>query len=454
MKVTQERLENSQIALEIEVPAETTQNTYNTVVQNLARSSNIPGFRKGKVPRQILFQRLGVERIKAAVLEELIQNSVDEAVKQESLTALGNYQLRTKFEELIENYQPGQSLIFSASFDVPPEVKIENYTGLNIKAEEVVYKPEEVDSLLTEYQEKKSILVPVEDRPAQMGDVIVIDYEGRFVGTEGQQDDLIEGASAKDFQIEMAAGKLIEGLLEGVVGMNIDETRDISATFPENYANTNLAGKAAVFTITLRDIKEKELPELDDEFAAEVSEYQTMQELRESLEKQYQEKAADATRSNIYAAIINELVKLGNFDLPDSMIQKEVDTLITQSAMQLQRMGIDIKNLLNADTIPAMREKSKPEAIDNLKSSLIIAEIAKRESLEVNQEKLQEKIRDLQEQFAEQNFDPTRLEEFVKEDLIKETTLEWLEERSNLELVPEGSLKEEDETSETVDNQE
>jgi trigger factor len=440
MKVTQERLEHSQIALEIEVPAETTQNTYNTVVQNLARSSNIPGFRKGKVPRQILFQRLGVERIKAAVLEELVQNSVDEAVKQENLTALGNYNLITNFEEMIAKYQPGQPFTFKASFDTTPEVAIANYTGLNIKAEEIAYKPEEVDQVIEEYRNKKAILVPVENRPAQMGDVVVIDYDGRFA--EGGE--LIEGASAKDFQIEMAAGKLIEGLLEGVVGMNIDETREIAATFPEDYGNTDLAGKAAVFTITLRDIKEKELPELDDEFASEVSEYQTMQELRESLEKQYQEKAANSTKNNIFDAIINELVKLGNFDLPDTMVQREVDTLLTQNAMQLQKMGIDIKRLLNAETIPAMRERTKPEAINNLKTSLILEEIAKRESLQVDQEKLAEKVKDLQEQFADQNFDQERLESFVKEDLLKEATLEWLKERANVELVPQGSLKQQE----------
>ncbi len=448
MKVTQERLEHSQIALEIEISAETSQNTYNTVVQNLARSSNIPGFRKGKVPRQILLQRLGTQRIKAAVLEELIQNSVDEALKQESLTALGNYQLRTEFEKLIESYEPGQPMTFSASFDVPPQVAIENYAGLNLKAEEIIYKPEEVDNLIEEYRNKKAILVPVENRPAQMGDVVVIDYDGRFA--EGGE--LIEGASATDFQIEMAAGKLIDGLLEGVAGMNIEETREISVSFPEDYGNTDLAGKAAVFTITLRDIKEKELPELDDDFAAEVSEYKTVAELRESLEKQYQEKATNSTRNNIHEAIINELVKLGNFDLPDSMVQKEVDTLLTQSAMQMQNMGIDIKRLLNAETIPVMRERTKPEAINNLKTSLILEEIAKRESVEISPEKLQEKIKEVQEQLAGQNVDPNRLKEFVESDLIREATLDWLKDRANLELVPEGSLKQEPETTETIDN--
>ncbi len=448
MKITQEKLPSSQLALEIEIPAETSKNTYDKVVKDLARSSDIPGFRKGKVPRQVLLQRLGIARIKAAVLDEIFQSSVDEAIKQESIEAIGNYQLRSKFEELIDNYEPGKPFTFSVSFDVPPQVTIEGYTGLQVKAEEVVYDPKQVDEILEEYRNKQATLVPVEDRAAQMGDMVILDYEGRFAEGEGQQGELIEGASAKDFQIEIAPGKLIEGLLEGVVGMSIDETKDISTTFPEDYAREDLAGKPAIFTITLKDIKEKELPELDDEFAAEVSKYNTIAELRESLEKQYQEQATNSTRNNIHQGIIKELLKLANFDLPESMIEKEVNALITQSAMQMQRMGIDVKRLFNADTMSAMKEKTKPEALDNLKTSLILEEINKKESIEIEPEKLQAKIQEVKEQLAGQEIDLQHLEEVVKEDLIKETTLDWLKDKSNVEMLPEGSLKETEEQTE------
>ena len=260
MKITQEKLPASQIGLEIEISAESSQNTYEKVVRNLARSSNIPGFRKGKVPRQILLQRVGKERIKAAALEELIQNSIEKAIEQESIDSLGNYQLRSNFEELIEQYKPGEVLTFSASVDVPPTVAVGDYQGLTIKAEEITYDPAQVDKVLEQRREEHATLVPVEDRPAQMGDIIVIDFAGRFADTEAEAGAAIPGAQAEDFQVDLAEGKFIEGLLEGVVGMKPEETKEIAVTFPSDYQKEDLAGKGAVFTVTLKEIKEKELP--------------------------------------------------------------------------------------------------------------------------------------------------------------------------------------------------
>lgn len=186
MKVTQEKLPKSQIGLEIEVPAETTQKVYEKVVQNLARSVNIPGFRRGKVPRQILLQRLGTQRIKEAALEDLVQDGLKQAIEQEAVEALGNYKLISTFDELIGQFQPGQPLTFSASVDVPPEVSLGEYGGLSIKAEETQPDPDSVDKFLEQRRAEQATLIPVESRPAQMGDVAVVDYTGRFPG-EGEE---------------------------------------------------------------------------------------------------------------------------------------------------------------------------------------------------------------------------------------------------------------------------
>ncbi len=442
MKVTQEKLPASQIGLEIEISAENSQNTYEKVVRNLAHSTNIPGFRKGKVPRQILIQRLGPQRIKATVLEELIQESLKQAVEQESIESLGNYKLRSNFDELIQQYKPGEPLTFSASFDVPPTPELGDYQSLKVKAEETAYDPSQVDDFLEQRRAEQGTLVPVEDRPAKMGDVAVVDYQGRFAPGEGEESEEIPGTQATDFQMELAEGKFVEGMVEGMVGMKPEETKEISVTFPEDYAKEDLAGKAVVFTITLKELKEKELPDLDDDFAEEVSEFETLAELRESLENQFQEKAAQETKNSIHEAIIAQLTEQSSVDLPETMIQQEVDMLIAQTAMQLERLGIDINKLLNAETVPQMRERSRPEAIERLEKSLILAEIAKRESIELEPEAVEAKVKEMSAQLSGQEFDMERLRTVVEEDLLEEKTLNWLQEKAAVELVPKGSLDE------------
>jgi trigger factor len=447
MKVTQEKLPASQLGLEIEISAETTKSTYEKMVDNLSRTTNIQGFRKGKVPRQILIQRLGSRQIKAAALEQMLQTSLKEAIEQESIEPLGNYQIRSDFEELLGKYTPGESLTFSAAVDVTPEVKLGEYTGLSVKAEESLYEAEEVDKTIERMREQKASLVPVENRSAQMGDVIIVDFEGKLTA-EGQEGELIQGGQAKDFQIEMEEGRLIAGMIEGIVGMNPDETKEVAVTFPEDYGAAELAGKPAVFTIILKEIKEKELPELDDDFAEEASEFATVAELRESLEKQYREKAENETKNNVYGAIVKELLPKCEIDLPETMIQEEVTSLLTQTFMQMQQYGVDVKQLFNAETIPKFRDNARPEAIENVKTTLILAEIAQKENLVPTTETIEAKEKELTEQVKDRDIDYDKLRSMVTEDLTKENVLGWLKEKTTVELVPKGSLTPEDEDDE------
>ena len=445
MKVTQEKLPDSQIGLEIEISAETTKNIYEKVVKNLARSANIPGFRKGKVPRQILVQRLGQQRIKAAALEEIVQDSLKEAIEQESIASLGNYKLRTSFEELIQQYKPGEPLTFSAAVDVPPEVELGDYQNLKITAEETSYDATQVDDFLQERRVGQATLVPVEDRAAKLEDVAVVDYKGQFATDEGVAGEEIPDIQATDFQVELSEGKFVQGLVEGIVGMNLAQTKEIAVTFPEDYPREDLAGKPVIFTVTLKELKEKELPELDDDFAQEVSEFETMQELRESVEQQFQEKAQKETKSSIHEALVQELLKHGSVELPETMIEKEVDNILTQTAVQMQNYGMDIKQLFTAQTIPQMRERSRPEASERIKQSLILQKIAEQQSIELEPEAIETRIQEITEQLAEREYDPERLREVVAEELITEKTLDWIQEKATVELVPKGTLADSDE---------
>jgi trigger factor len=450
MKVTQEVLPDSQVGLEIEIPAEMSQKTYDQVLRKYMRSANIPGFRKGKVPRQVFLQRVGAQQFKAAVLEELVQNAVDKAIKQEEIEAIGNYQLKSSFDELVTQYEPGESLKISAAVDVPPRVTLKQYKGLSVQAEEVKPDPERLDKTLEQYQNNLATLVPIEDRPAQMGDVVVVDFVGKVKNEEGELEEF-QGGAATDFQVELDEGRFIPGFVEGIAGMNLDETKDLEVDFPEDYSQEDLAGEPAVFSITLKEIKEKELPELDDDFAQEISEFETIEELKKSLEERYQQEADDQTKANKQTALLDALVENLDAEIPDTLVQKEVDYLLSQSLMQLSRQGLDINKILTRDMVANMRDRTRPDAVDRLRRTLALGEVAKAEEITIEEEALQAKIDETMKAIEDPSqIDPDRLREVLHEELLQEKILDWLESESTVELVPEGTLKQEEDEAEAA----
>lgn len=444
MKVTQEKLPASQIGLEIEITPEITKQKYEQVIKNLTSTLNIPGFRKGKVPRQILVQRLGIPRIKAAALEEIIQEGIDKAIKQEAITAIGQPQLRSSFDDLMTNYQPGEPLTFVAAVDVVPEVQLKEYTGLQAKAEEIKYDPTQIDNIIEEQRQKLATLVPVEGRAAEINDVAVIDFKGVIAKAEGEDPDTeptpIPGGEGTDFQVELQEDKFIPGFVLGIVGMNPGETKEVAAQFPDPYGNEELAGKPALFTITLKEIKTKELPEVDDDFVQEISDFETVEQLRTSLEERYQQEAADKTKENQQEALLTELLNHVEIDLPTTFIDQEVDAMLTQTAMKLSQQGIDVKKLFTQEVIPQLRDRSKPEAIERLKRSLALQEIGKRESIAVTSEEVQARVIELMAEYADQELDENRLRGVVEEEMLTKKIVDWLLEHSSVELVPQGSL--------------
>ncbi len=451
MKVTQENLPDSQIGLEIEVPAELTKQSYEKVLRDYMKSANIPGFRKGKVPRQILIQRIGTLQLKAAALEEMLQKVIDQAVKQEEIDALGNYQLRSDFEKLLGDYSPGETLTVSASVDVPPRVTLNEYKGLSVKAEEIKAVEGRVDETLEGYRDNLATLVPVEDRSAQDGDIAVVDFVGKAENEAGEIEEF-EGGSAEDFQVEVKEGRFIPGFVEGIVGMKLEEVKDVEVTFPEDYPQAELAGKPATFAITLKELKEKELPDIDDDFAEEVSEFETLEELRKSLEERYEKEATDATDSNIEQALLDELVKHVEAEIPDTLVKREIDFIVTQTVMQLSRQGIDLSKFLTKDLIAGMRDNARPEAIERLRRTLALGEIAKLEEIAVEEAEVKARTEEMMAEVEDPTqVDPERLNEVVNEDLLKEKILVWLKENSTIEMVPEGTLAPDEEAMEASD---
>ncbi|MEO0408166.1 MAG: trigger factor, partial [Cyanobacteria bacterium P01_A01_bin.135] len=445
MKVIQEKLPASQVGLDIEIPPEMSAQAYEKTLREFTRNMNIPGFRKGKVPRQVLVQRLGSTRIKAAVIEELIEDSLKKALEQESIEAIGQFELRSSFEDLISSFQPGQALTFSAAVDVPPSATVAQYKGLTVQAEEVVYDPETVEGVLKDYQQKTATLVPIDDRPAQMGDAVLVDFDGHLAEPDENGETVpIPGGSATDFQIDLEEGRFIEGFIEGIVGMKPGESKAVEATFPEGYPQEDVAGKPAVFDITLQEVKERELPDLDDVFAQDISEFETMAELRESLEKRYTGEAEQKTKTNTNEALVKEMVNQIEVELPETLIKREVDYMVTQTAMRLEQQGLDIKQLLTKELVEGMRERSRPEAITRLKQTLALGEIAKQESISVAEEDLKAKVDEFIAGYQDKTVDRDRVRQVIEEEMLEEKVLDWLAEHNTVELVPEGSLAEDE----------
>jgi trigger factor len=233
--------------------------------------------------------------------------------------------------------------------------------------------------------------------------------------------------------------------------MNIGDTRDIDVVFPADYPREDLAAAPALFHVVLKDLKEQELPSLDDDFAKEASDFDTLPEYRESIEKRFQEQAKKSTDQNIVTAIETALIDIAQADLPETLIERETMNILNQMANQFSQYGMDVNKLFTRETIPKMKENCRADAINNLKQQLAIAEIAKKERIVVSDEDIVAKMSEVLPQLAGEKIDENRLRSYITEDLEKEKTLEWLKEHAQVELVPEGSLKSADEDDEDAE---
>jgi trigger factor len=441
MKVTQEKLPASQIGLEIEISAETTKKAYESTIQKFMRQANIPGFRKGKVPRQVIVQRFGTMGIKATSLEDLVDQSIKDAIKQEKIEALGNIQLKSDFEVLITQFEPGNPLTFKASVDVQPEVTLSQHKGLTVQVEEVKLDSTRIDESIDGYRKRLATLVPIEDRTAQMGDVVVVDYHGRYTPEGGEETD-VQGGQAEDFTLDLEEGGFIPGFIDGIIGMKVDETKDVIATFPEDYQADELAGQKATFKMTLKELKGRELPEVNDDFAKELTDgdVETIAELRGNMEKNFQREIDDRNKQNKEAAILNELLKYVEVEIPETLLDRELNFMLSQTAMQLQQQGLDIRQIFTPDMLPALKDRSRPEATDRIKRTLALGQVAKIEGLKLEDDVFATRYQEALVELQGQDIDRNRLREVLSEDMLKETILEWIEANWTLEFVPEGSL--------------
>lgn len=450
MKVTQEKLSASQVSLTIEVPAELSAKVYEDTLSKYAKAVKLPGFRKGKVPRAVLIQQIGPAALKAASLDELVEAGVKAAIKQEKIEPAGQAQITSSEEELFSKFEPGQTLTFAVKLDVVPDIDLPPYSGLTVQAERVDPDPSRVDRILEQQRESSADLIPVEGRPAQLGDAVVIDYKGTLTPEEGKTDpEDLSGLEATDFQVDLDQKKFIPGFVDGIVGMNAGESKSITVRFPADYGREDLQDREVTFEITLHDIKERELPELTDEFIKSISKYETLADLRAEFESQYQQEADEQTEQNKEAALIAALIDNVDVDLPESLVQQEVRGIVNQSMYQLQSQGIDVRKFMNDELMANMQQTARPDAVRQVKTDLVLRAVGRKESIEVSDEEVQTRAKELKAALSGQKVDRARLESVVYEDLYRGKVLTWLKENNSFELLEPGSLSQEEESEAT-----
>lgn len=462
MQVTQEKRPGSRIGLTIVVKADQVKQTYEKTLSQLTRTMQIRGFRKGKAPRNLVLREVGRERVRATVLDDVINDAVQKALQENSIRPITSFELESGIEELIVNFNPEADLSFSGSVEVYPEPQVGQYTDLTITATRVEPDLSRVDQTIDQWRDQKATLLPVEDRPAALGDMAVIDFEG--FDLEGNP---LEGISAADFQLELKESNFIPGFVVGIAGMTLDETREVEADFPEDYFKEDLAGQKAKFSITLHELKTKELPELTDSFVQDISggDFQTVTALRTYLEDRITKEALEQSESNLEEAILTAIAESTDVELPESLIQQETSQMMVQGISSLQQGGQlntgDVRKLiagLPEETRQKLEDNYRPEAIDRLKRTLALGQIVKQEEISVGQTELEMELRDFFSRYSgDQKLDPKRVQQALHEQLLtgkvmtflrSQTTVNWVDKEGNPVEAPQLEQLQEDQVSE------
>jgi trigger factor len=438
MQVIQEKRPGSRVGLKIVVEADRVKRSYEKTLRQLEQNIQIPGFRKGKAPRNLVVRQVGRERILASAVDDLINEAIQQAFKEAQLTPISRFELDDEVGQLLAQFNPEADFSFSGYVEVYPEARVGQYKGLTVTATRVDVKPEQIDQLIDRWRDQRATLLPVEDRPAQLGDVVVIDFEAR--DAEGNP---LDEMTTQDFQLELKEDNFIPGFVAGIVGMQLDETKEIAATFPDDYFRKELAGKTVTFTVCLREIKAKELPELDDAFVQEISSFQTVAELREHLQKRLEQDALTQSEENLETAILNAILETTEVDLPETLIEQETTQLLAQSLQALRQEGIkpgELRKFLSElppETLNQLKERHRPEAINRLRRTLALSAIVRQEQIAVGSTELDVEVEEVMAAYAQQGqkLDRERVRQAVYEGLLTNKVMAWLKSQTTVNWV-------------------
>ena len=429
LNVTTESRPGSRLAVTVTLPGERTKAGYEDAITKLSRSVNLPGFRKGKVPRTVVVQQIGSLRIKATALENMVDAAWRDAIKQESLEPISQPDLTDGFEGLLESFQPGSDVSFTLEADIAPTPKLKSTKGLKAEFETVAYDASRVDAMIEDSRKQLATVVPVEGRAAEKGDIAVLGFKGTY-SDDGSE---IDGGSADSMDVDLEHGRMIPGFIEGVIGMKAGETKTVDCQFPDDYPKEDARSRKAAFEIELKDLKTRELPELDDAFAKQASEQETLADLRKDLEQRLKDDAERRQTSNRRDALVAALVEQLEVELPEALIQQESRNLLEQTAAQFAQQGMDVKSLFTPELVRNLMQNSRPEAEERLRRSFALTALAEAENIAVDDKAVDDKVEEVKKDLsADAKIDPARLRQAVMDDLIQEQLMSWLEENSTL----------------------
>ncbi|HED24692.1 MAG TPA: trigger factor [Firmicutes bacterium] len=396
-----ETIEKNKVKLEIEVASPDVDTALAKAYRKVVRQVNLPGFRKGKVPRRILESRFGPEILHEEALELLVPPAYEEVLNETDISPIGQPDF-----ELIQ-IEEGKPLLFNAVVEVLPPVELGEYKGVEVEQEEASVDEIQVDQHLFMLREQNARLIPKEEGEAEEGDLLTIDFKG-FIDGEP-----FEGGEAEGYSLELGSKIFIPGFEEQLVGASPEEEREVKVTFPDKYSKEELAGKEAFFKVTVKQIKKKHLPELDDEFAKEVSDFDTLEEMKDDLREKLLNNAREESKARMEEALIGKIAEKAEVDLPQTLVERQLDRLIGEFENYLRYQGMAMDQFLElaGKKIEELREERREEAERRTRINLVLDAIAKKEGIDVEDSELDDKIASIAESY---NDSTDRVREIIE----------------------------------------
>ena len=393
MKVTLEKEKENLVKLDITIPAKDAVDAYNSAVKRIAQYVNIDGFRKGKARRQVVERDVGVERIKHEAIESLMPKAISDAVRENDLDIIAQPYI-TSYD-----FEVGKDLHVVANAELRPEVTLGDYKGLTVEVEDSPIAADAQEKSIQNLLNQHSTLEIVTDRPTKETDTAVIDFEGFANGEK------IKGGDAKNYPLDLAHSNFIPGFAEQLVGKNINDEFDINVTFPAEYHDEKLKGQPAVFKIKINEIKERKVPELNDEFAQKVGDFKTVDDLKADVQKYLETQREKSNKINSENALFNKVIDAAKVEVPESMIEREVASLKEEYKQRFAMQGINWDNIIKSQGEDELLKNLREDATVRIKNSLVIDKIAKTENLKLEQKDLEEKFNQLSAAYGMQAKD-------------------------------------------------
>ena len=407
MSLQVEKLEKNMAKLTVEVPAEQFEAALKTSYNKNKSRFNIPGFRKGKAPQAMVEKMYGVGVLYEDAINEAIDSTYAQAMEESGLDIVSRPEIG------VDQVEKGKAFIYTATVAVKPEVTLGEYKGIEVEKAKPEVTEADVDAELKKVQEQNSRLVSIEDRPVADGDQTVIDFEGFVDGVP------FDGGKATDYPLTIGSHSFIDTFEDQLIGKNLGEDVEVNVTFPAEYHAEELAGKPAVFKVKVKEIKVKELPELNDEFAGEVSEFETLEEYKADVKAKLAEtKQQQATTEN-ENNVVQKVVDNASMDIPEPMIDLQVRNMIEDYAHRMQSQGISLEQYMQftGSTMEQMQEQMRPQAERRIRTRLVLEAVVAAEGLEASEEAVEAEIRKMSESYK---MEPEKIREIVGEEGLKQ----------------------------------